>query len=85
MGKLVIGASESDLSNGHLVFARVGVEFWAILTFTAASKTGIHGYLGSKKLHTPTHFFLVKICTEDWCFRRWDFLKNRDILGFLLF
>ena len=44
VGKLVIGASEPDLSNGHLVFARVGVEFFAILTFTAVSKSGIHGY-----------------------------------------
>ena len=54
---MVIGASQSDLSNGHLIFARVGVEFWAILTFTAASKSGMHGYLGSKKLHTPTQFY----------------------------
>ena len=83
---MVIGASESDLSNGHIIFARVGVKSCPDFTFRALSESGMHGYLASKKLHIPTHFyFLVKICTEDWCFRRWDVLKNRDILGFLLF
>ena len=36
-----IGASEPDLSNGHLIFARVGVEFFANFTFRAVPEIRI--------------------------------------------
>ena len=49
--KWVFNASESDLSDGHLIFARDPVEFLAFLTFWAMSEIRMEGAGGGR--HPP--------------------------------